>query len=788
MTLDAARRILGLEPNDDPATHLKDFGEARDRIAELVRTAPNPVIAARYQAGLTEFDAALNVIRLHMATLSVNPVVPAVEAASTPVEGPGEIVSEPAVHVVESAPVDQPEALPVAGPAAFILEPPSFLSQSSPVEAEPVPPPTPAPIESPAGLPVEAPPVVAAVPEPEIPEATSIAPTQNLPIDLPTPTSKLAAVVPAPVAEIPAPPPRKKSGNGFLITVLILLLLAVAGGYAWLRYEDDKRLARKGEVLGLEKKGAKFVEDRLWDEARHIHDQIDSIDPGSEVAATLQRSIEAGLNEESQQFIQHWNDRALSEFESGNYDAAVAAIKEVLSKDPRNAEALELQKKIEEARKTAALQKAKEAITTKLTAKDWEGAIAAAKEVQAKGGLEAAAATEIATLLANAEAGKKEAEEMMLKARDFYAKAKERDTGKYDAQGLELAREAMVLAPQDPDIKALFEKFASYVRTLHVPGDFATVAEALADAHDRDRVVIAEGEWHGPLVVNAAVEIQGAGADKTYVTCPAADGATLTIGPGAKGARVTGIAFRHTSLDPAAERFSGVLVRGGQAAFANCHFLEAAGHGLAVIEGGIASASHCRFSSNGWDGASASGAGSSLEVRDSDVTNNIEHGLDVWEGATGTLSGNRCDGNSRNGIHIDAGAAPVTVTSNQLRNNREFGLVLSRGEAGKVSANTATGNLMGGVVIRAAAARIAVAGNRIQSDTSPGLALEKGVSRAAYAGNEITSAVPANPTVLENVDFNALPPAEPAPLPEGAAPAPAPAPMPAPAPKHPKKK
>ncbi|MFD0894129.1 right-handed parallel beta-helix repeat-containing protein [Luteolibacter ambystomatis] len=787
MTLDAARRILGLEPNDDPATHLKDFNEARDRIAELVRTAPNPTIAARYQAGLSEFDAALNVIRLHMAAPAINPVVPAVEATSTPVEGPGAISSEPAVHAVESAPVEQPEVLPVASPAALVLEPPAFLSQSSPVEAEPVPPP-PAPIEAPAEIPV-----AAAVPEPEIPEATSTAPTQNLPIDLPTPTSKLVPAsteVPAPAAVVPSAPPRKKSGNGFLVTLLILLLLAVAGGYAWLRLEEDKRFARKGEIVELEKKGAKFVEDRLWDEARHIHDQIDSIDPGSEVAATLQRSIEAGINEESQQFIQHWNDRALAEFESGNYDAALAAIKEVLSKDPRNAEALELQKKIEEARKTAAFQKAKEAITAKLTAKDWEGAIAAAKEAQAKGGLEPAAAAEVASLLASAEAGKKEAEAMYLKARDFYAKAKERDAGKYDAQGLELAREAMVLAPQDPEIKALFEKLASYVRTLHVPGDFATPAEALADAHDRDRVVIAEGEWHGPLVVNAAVEIQGAGSDKTYVTCPAADGATLTIGPGGKGARVTGITFRHTSLDPSAERFSGVLVRGGQATFANCHFLEAAGHGLAVIEGGTASASHCRFSSNGWDGASASGAGSSLEVRDSDVTNNIEHGLDVWDGATGTLTGNRCDGNSRNGIHIDAGAAPVTVTNNQFRNNREFGLVLTRGEVGKVSANTATGNLMGGVVVRAAATRIAVAGNRIQSDTSPGLALEKGVNRAAYAGNEITSAVPANPTILENVDFNAQPPAEPAPVPEGAAPASAPTPMPAPvpAPKHPKKK
>src|SRR5690606_3990415 len=63
MSPDEARRILGLEPDDDPTKHFAEFAEARERIAEMVRKAPNDVIALRFQDGLVEFDKALAVIR-----------------------------------------------------------------------------------------------------------------------------------------------------------------------------------------------------------------------------------------------------------------------------------------------------------------------------------------------------------------------------------------------------------------------------------------------------------------------------------------------------------------------------------------------------------------------------------------------------------------------------------------------------------------------------------------------------------------------------------------------------
>ena len=66
MTLEEARRILGLAADEDPQVHMAGFAAARERIAELVRTAPNETIALRYQDGLIDFDRALAALREEM--------------------------------------------------------------------------------------------------------------------------------------------------------------------------------------------------------------------------------------------------------------------------------------------------------------------------------------------------------------------------------------------------------------------------------------------------------------------------------------------------------------------------------------------------------------------------------------------------------------------------------------------------------------------------------------------------------------------------------------------------
>jgi parallel beta-helix repeat protein len=827
MTLDDARRILGLGVDEDPAPHLKDFTAARDRIAELVSSAPNAVIADRYRAGLTEFEEALAVVRLHLARVGSAPT----EGESSPPTEPNPLVTEPPVEEgqpVEPAIFGEPvvpimvestEAHPQriefvenAPPTPEIVTPPGLevsnvetakLSEATPsgltptkgYEA-PMPPsaggesfsaaesekdgtwtplreqprkpfavnpatviaategflPSPGDDTSPVEADSNAPVPSESQPKSEEVEslaekgnsAAAVTPTTKLtgPEKSLAPTKKLEAVEEA----LKAAPSRK--GRRFLIFILVVLLLAVLGGWIYLLLEQNKRVERQSSITDLEKEGATLIEGRRWQEAREVYEKIEAIDPGSEVAAYLRRSIADGIEEEQQQFLQYWNGEALAAFESDRLDVAAAAIEQVFSKFPNDPTATELRGKIEEARKVESLRLALEEVKKKLDARDWDGAISEANGILASAPdhAEAKALLEDATSLKSKEASD------LARAQELFAQASSRDQGTYDVEALEWMREAALLAPGDAAIKALLEKFSSYTRTLQVPGEFATPAEALAVANERDRIVIAEGTWQGPLSVNIAVELQGAGSGKTIFACEADKGPAISFGPGAKGVRVTGMTFKHTTLDPGAERYSTVLLRGATVAFADCHFIEGAGHGLAVIDGGAGSASHCRFADNGWDGACASGVGSSLHVSDSEAAGNLEHGLDVWGGATGSLINNRSEGNSRNGIHVEADSGEINVTGNQARGNREFGIVLTKGSTGQVAGNVLTDNLMGGMVIRAAASQLAVTGNRIQSNSGPGLALEKGVVRAGYEANEITTSA-GNPMVKENLDF-----------------------------------
>jgi parallel beta-helix repeat protein len=170
---------------------------------------------------------------------------------------------------------------------------------------------------------------------------------------------------------------------------------------------------------------------------------------------------------------------------------------------------------------------------------------------------------------------------------------------------------------------------------------------------------------------------------------------------------------------------------------------------------------------NGWDGVSAMGKGSTLEVSESESLNNFEHGIETWDGAACILTNNRCEGNSRNGIHADNGMASATISDNQLVANREFGLVLDSAKAGKISGNTAKSNLLGGFVIRAAAAGLPFGSNTATRNEGPGLVLEKGLPPAAYAANSITEN--AGVQIMAGIDLSeqaGIPDAAPAKIPK----------------------
>ena len=664
MTLDEARRILGLSADEDPTAHFDEFTAARNRIADLVRTAPNETIALRYQDGLVEFEKALAALREEMDK-------------------------------------EDPE---VAKRNEWMAA--ARGSDASPASAEPA-----------AGLPPAL---------PASPPATDLVPEFD---------------------DAPLPAPRNTAR---VVSYLLILVVAVSGGgVLWLKMKEHQKFQIQERLTFLERLGAKMIDARQWPEADLAYSEIEQLRPGAKSAMIGRRSIEAGMEEERRQFVGYWSGEAIAAFDLGRTDDAANAARKVLEKYPGETEIVELLNKIEQARSTQAREAMVAATSAAILKRRWDEAENRAKELVKA----FPADPEGNVLLAEIRGGREKEIRDQTRAKELFSAAKVRDQGQFDRDALEWLREATALAPGDPDIAALYQKMASYTRTLQVPGDFATLAEAVASSRDRDRIVIAEGTWDGPVIIDKAITLEGAGRDKTIVEVEAALSAAATFGRHAGGARVSGITFRHRGFDAGPNRFSALLVRGAEVTISDCRVADSAGHGLAVLEAGRMVATRCLFENNGWDGVAVRGAGSRVEFTECESTGNFGHGYDVWDGGSAAIHGSIARDNSGNGILVDTTAEDVVLGENDLRGNREYGIVASAAASGRIHGNRCRENLLGGMAVRFAASRLAFEGNVLESNLGPGLALEQGLQSTAFSSNRATGNRGGKDTVI-NADFS----------------------------------
>lgn len=529
--------------------------------------------------------------------------------------------------------------------------------------------------------------------------------------------------------------PGRRGGKGVWILALLMLLLGLAGlgGWMYLKLERQRDLVKQQRVAFLERQGAIFIENRRWPDAEEAYAQMELIYPESDLVTKGRSSIQAGIEEEQNQFIGYWKGEAIAAFEASRWNDAERAARKVLEKFPGEEELTALTGRIAMAKERELREEAFAGVRTRIADREFDKALSDAQALVA----EDAGDAEAAELLKEARAAKEKAEANLLRARGLAAMAAGKDTGEYDEEAIGWMREALVLAPDDAAIMARYEKMASYTRTVRVPEDVETLGEALASAREKDRIVIAEGTFEGPFEIAIGVELEGV-SGKTILQCAADSGSVLAFHPGVKGARASGLTVRHLSFDAGAERFSLAHVRGAGVEFSDCRFEQGSGHGIAVTEGGHAMVKRCRFTENGWDGIAVNGSASLLEADQNVLKGNFQNGIEGWDGAAVILSNNECTGNSRNGIHIDCGQASATVLGNTLSGNREYGLVATSAGSGQITGNTMDTNILGGMVVRSAAAKLQVKGNTISSNKGPGLVLEKGISEGAYQDNRIS--------------------------------------------------
>jgi tetratricopeptide (TPR) repeat protein/nitrous oxidase accessory protein NosD len=704
MTLDEAKRVLGLGPSEDPASHVEEFTKARDRIADMVRNAPNETIALRYQDGLLEFDKAMAAVREEIARKKAEKVAQLMALVPGSVSGQWISTKRADFHTPKEEKASEPDE-------------PAVLEMSQEASLESV-------FVSAAS---ETPPEEKASKAPHYSPEKAVA-DERKPMSLPESDDE---DLDGELAE------EGKGSMGRLVgyAILFLMIGGIGGGWIYTSVEAERKQRNQDRLIFLESLGARLVESRRWDEAKQAYAEIAERDPNSKVAETGIRSIEFGMEEEQNQFVGYWAGEALAAFEAGRIDEAEQAAKKVLEKYPKEQETVDLLSKIETERLVRIRQEWGDKIRASLETRDWSQADSALGEFSVTLP-DDPMIQELASLI---ERGKEQQRRDEARARELSDAARLRDQGKFDPQALEWMREALALAPNDAEVKALYEKLASYSRTIHVPEDVKTLAEAISGARDRDRIVLGEGTFEAGVVINSAVQLEGAGEGKTLLTMAAQKGPVLTFGPDSKGATVTGLVLQHEGFDAGTSRYPIALVRGSEMEFFDCVFLEGSGHGLAVVDGGHALAQRCVFKTNGWDGAAASGEGSRITISESESTGNFGHGIEIWDGASAVVKNSKSSRNSRNGLLVDSAGEGIEVTGCQFFGNREYGLVLSAGASGKVRENSCYANMLGGLVVRFAAISVVVEGNKIEENSGPGLILEQGLRAEIYEGNQCRS-------------------------------------------------
>jgi len=517
--------------------------------------------------------------------------------------------------------------------------------------------------------------------------------------------------------------------------VFLFLLCAVFGGAFWAYwgYQDRQMEEFASRIEALTAAGNADIENRRWQEAGVVFLEIERLLPDSPIARLGRERIEAGIAEEQLQFIGYWTGEARAALDSSRWEDAEAAARKVLERFPDQLEAASLHADIAAAKLMESRRNTITAVTTLLDRGDLEAAVAAATELEATHEGDG----EIVELANRTRSAFARRQADLARAEELFGKARARDTGSFDAETLEWMREAVLLAPEHEAIAEHLEKIASYTRTIRVPEDIADLEEAIANAREKDRILLGPGTWQGTFVINLPIDLQGTGPGETHLECPAMAGCALTLGPEATGARISGITFRHLGFDAGDDRYSAALVRGGSVVFVDCHFIDASGHGLAVIEGAQVEIQRCQFRGNGWNGIAITGETSAAIIRESEISKNFGHGVESWNGGRLTLTSSRLEGNSGNGTHIDTAAAGIRIESCEILGNREFGIVLTAAHDGRLTKNRIRKNQLGGIAIRKAAAGVHTDLNDVSSNSGPGFLLDHGLNAAPYQENTI---------------------------------------------------
>lgn len=528
--------------------------------------------------------------------------------------------------------------------------------------------------------------------------------------------------------------PRRRRGWA---AVLLLFSLMVVGGMVYGGWRANEGVLEK-RAINLEKdlqvlaaSGAAAIEKRRWPEAEEVYAKIESLQPGSTRAKEGMLAIAAGKEEERRQQIGFFSGTAIAAIEARSWKSAEDTLLEILKLDPKNAKVPELRERIKEGRYLDRLLTIQDAAEEAIREEAWEELARHAQELERLDSKHA----DLSRLRKLAADGMVVMEERKVQAREMYQKALALDDGTYSEEALDLLRDALRLSRQ-AEYEVLYEKISSHARTLRVPEKYETIAAALADAREQDKVRVGEGVFVENLNLPAGVDLEGAGREKTIIESPAEVGSVILVGAAAKEIRLASLTVRFVGISVAEERFPVIAVDGGEVSIEDVWVENGSGHGIAVIAGGQAALRSVRVIKSGWDGLAVYGVGSKANVLESRFDQNLHHGVDAWNGGGVIVRKSRFSSNGLTGLVMMSPGVMSRVETSVSEKNRELGILVANQSVGEVVGNEITGNLLGGIVVKDAQTRVEIANNTVTKNEKAGILVDRNVSVIRFENNK----------------------------------------------------
>ncbi|NWK54241.1 right-handed parallel beta-helix repeat-containing protein [Verrucomicrobiaceae bacterium N1E253] len=553
-----------------------------------------------------------------------------------------------------------------------------------------------------------------------------------------------------------------------------LLVIATAAACGWWKYDqyvkqqieleqareldyEHRRFEQKEKLVNQRlKEGEGYLNRRQWKSATEAYQSALSIDPGSVAAEQGLEAVSAGKLEEKNQKIFYRLGESQAAMEAGEWEKAIRLTQSVLKENPGHPEATKKLKSIKLKQHQQKVSLLAQAVERDLESGDLQQVQQSyaqlEKEAPDHPGLQAYS-KRMNQALAELQARQRQALALM-------QQAKELDKGEYSSEAVRLLDQAAQLDPDNPEVKKLHQKINNYSRTVKVPEDVATITEAIAMARARDRVEIAPGIYHESIILDKPIKLEGGAGvgklenkepntrasekprERVILQLPAGEAPLLTVRATADGSHISGISFQHAGFDYDDERASAVIVQGASVTISECSIRQAAGHGLAVIDGAKVRALGCSFTHCGWDGVSVYGKSdkrnSYAELFNCISQDNIQHGMEFWNGGHGKVENCRVLANGLCGILAMSPLAQLTVQTSVCSRNRSAGILVSDQVKGKLVANRCDNNLLSGIVARGQGTDVQLINNVSNGNQEVGILIHQGVKRSAFSGNQAT--------------------------------------------------